>query len=435
MDNSNETITPGHPTAQQVRLALCLGWSISEVYGRIHKGAYFRKPRERLSGETPPRLSFSDREFTEAQRLWLTSRRITALTTALLKELGMGQGESEEMLPRPIRNLPRRVKSHIDDPHAVPRPTEQELYELFEDWSADFSITLNVYSGLLSLAFTFGASLADTYWYMRPARRFGRGKSPESWHELLIRQRLTEIIRRVRRLEPYLPPGVGPALRHSLWEWGIAQELERHRGQVRIAYPRLYRWRFMHWVRRIRANRMAKRWVGKVGEERFVVLKRGEEKGIYRNLKRQARVWSDLIHGSREPREYLLPSDWRQVRWMAFAASILTFGVALVLGVSLLLTILFRVFISLVVSLQPMAALPTELKDWLAVATTLATTVFVLTTQTGRVIRGMVNLYRSFHGWLVRRKIEQRTLVAWDGRVKSLFFICLEGLTYTWQRE
>ena len=434
MGNGNGTTTPEHLTAQQVRLALRLGWSISEVCGRIHKGAYFRKPQERLPGETLPRLSFSDRGFTEAQRLWLTSRCINALTTALLKELGVGQGGSEEMIPRPIRDLPQRIKSHIDDPHAVPLPAEQELYELFEDWSADFSVTLNVYSGLLNLAFTFGASLADTYWYMRPARRFGRGKSPESWHELLIRQRLTEIIRRARRLEPYLPPGVGAALRHSLWEWGVAQELERHQGRVRIAYPRLYRWRFIRWVREIRAHRMAKRWVGKVGEERFVALERDEEKGIYRNLRRQAKVWGDLIHGSREPRDYLLPSDWRQVRWMALAASALTFGAALIPGVFLLGTLL-RASISLVTKLQPIAALPTQLKDWLAVATTLATVVLVLTTQMGRVIRGLLNLYRSFHDWLVMRKIEQRTLVAWDGRVKPLFFICLEGLVFAWRRE
>lgn len=432
----NGAAAPEYLTPQQVRLALHLGWSISEVYGRIHKGVYLRKRDEQSLSEIPPRFSFSDRQFTVGQRLWLASHRINALAETLMKELGVEEGASaaEEMLSQPIRDLPDRIRRHIDDPHGVPLPTERELYQIFEDWSVDLSVRLSVHSGLLSLAFTFGGGLADTYWYMRPPRRFGRGKSPESWHELLVRQRLTEMIRRARRLEPYLPPEVGLLLRHSLWEWGIAQEMERHEGKLRIAHPWLYRWRAIHRVRERRAKKMARRWEGKVGEERFVTLERNEERDIYRNLRRQARIWSDLIHGSREPQDYLLPSDWRQVRGIA---GVMSGAVIVLLAVTgwYGVQFLFRVINYLLTTFSPRIAFPTELTDLLAITTTLATVALFLATQTVRIARRLIGLYRSLHQWLVKRKMEQRTLVGWDGKVKPLFFTCLESLIFAWRRE
>ena len=419
-------------SAQQVQTAIRFGWALAEVYGQIRKGLTLRMPRERSDETDVPRLSFSDRELSVGERLWLSAQRLIDLAEALkTDEDSKQQGEAA---PEFVTSLPDRIKQYIANPKQNPLPGIREVYTAFEEWSAQWWIRLGVESELLALTLTFGGGLADTYWHMRPPRRFGQDKSSDSWHELLVEPRMTEMVRRVRRLQPYLPPDLGLALRHSLREWGIALDLEQSASGARIAYPVLFRLRMFRWAHRGRTWLMRRRWKGKHGAERFAALTAEDEEKLVGNLRRQAKVWADLIHGARLPDEYLLPADWRAVSWIALVVVALG-SLALTAMGTLVLVLVFRLLLAVYVALSPQIAAPTEFSDQLTLVSTLAAAGLFVVTQAARAVRAVLAWHERVRRWLTARKIEQRTLVAWDGRPKGLLWISLEAWVYSWRRE
>ncbi len=418
-------------SAQRVQTAIRFGWTLAETLGQMRKGLSLRMPRQPGADADVPRLSFSDRDLTVGETLWLSAQRLIDLAGALKTD--EDDRRDGEDVPELVKSLPDRIRQHTANPKRNPLPDIRDVYEAFEDWSAKWWIRLGVDSELLALAFTFGGGLADTYWHMRPPRHFGQRKSHDSWHELLVEHRMTEMVRRARRLQPYLPSDVELALRHSLREWGIAMDLEQTASGVRIAYPILFRMRMFSWARRWRTWLMRRRWKDKHGAERFATLTAEDEEKLVGNLRRQAKVWADLIHGARLPSDYLLPSDWRMVSSTAFVVVALG-TLALIAVGAFALVIVFRLLLALYVALSPQIVVPTDFRDQLTLVSTLAAAGLFLVTQAARAARGSVAWYDRVRRWLVKRKVEQRTWVAWDGRPKGLLWIGLEAWVYSWRQ-
>ncbi|MFQ5614628.1 MAG: hypothetical protein ACE5H9_21105 [Anaerolineae bacterium] len=306
--------------------------------------------------------------------------------------------------------------------------SSQAVYERLESWSLMTLARMEAVSGTLAMAFTFGGDLADTFWGMRaPPRYQPQGKARDSWHTLLDRERVLRLIRRGRRLQPHLSTSVGLALRHSLWEWNLARELSYSEvtGSLSVVYPGLHRWRALSGLRWLRERL-------KRDHRPPETLPPAQEKALHDRLSRQAETWADLIHGTREPTEHLKPSDWRAVSWLAAGMSLVTTTVILALIV-IAVVLLIRLATLVYSRFAAQIALPTGFSEQWTLVTTLVAVALGLVTQAGRVLRGLASLYRRGRSWLVERKVEQRTLFSWDGRIKPFFFLILEGIIFHWR--
>lgn len=417
------------PTAENIQLAIRLGWSVAAVYGQIRtrKQLSLRAPDPRGSSEPLPRLSYSDRGFTVPERLWINARRILELSEILIGALpGVDQ---PQRIPDAVYRLPDRIRKYMADPHGVSLPDDESLYQVLQKWTLDIWIRFAAAPEPLALAFTLGGSLADTYWYMRSPERSHEGKSKESWHELLERQRLMDNLYRVRRLEEYLPPRVGLCLRHSLWEWGIARELERHDDKLHMAYPVLYRLRSLGPIGKWRASRMREHRK-REGVETFVTLSEQEEHDLHNHLKEQSHIWENLIHGTRRPRQYLRASDWQMIRILALGTCVLIV-VALVALLAYVVPGIIQFLDFLMRRSLIQIEFPTKLNKHLEYISALGTVLLFVATQIVRSFRDLARLYRAIREWFFERKLEQRTLVSWNRETKSFLVVCLEGVLFS----
>ncbi len=296
-----------------------------------------------------------------------------------------------------------------------------EVYANLNPWGRQCWAQLDTEAPVLAEAATLGASLADTFWHMRPPFGDRQTRRKETWRYLLTSQRLFATIRRVRRVEPYLPAHVGPMLRHGLWEWSIAGELTRSSsGELEIAHPFLYRLRSLGWAR-TRRHRLMK------GISRgFPELTEEEEKDLWKRLLNQMIVWEHLVFN--RPLSHLMrPSDWRHVRWVSLA---LYGGIVLLItiGGGVLVARLLWFFNQLLGYLLPSLAAPTEFQDQLTLATTIVAVLAFLATQFRRGLGRLRHLYDSIHGWVMMCKLEQRGLRTWNGQTKPLRWIWLQRL-------
>ena len=300
-------------------------------------------------------------------------------------------------------------------------PKVEAVYNDLNQWSRMVWATLDAENPLLAEAATLGARLADTFWQWR----FPAGEQPTSskqtWQHLLKPKRMTAIIRQVRQVETHLPAHVGPMLRHSLWEWGIAGELTRSSsGQLRIAHPFLHRLRSLRWARTLRRRRK------KAASREPPELTLEEERFLWKRLRHQMVAWEHLVFN--RPLAHLLrPSDWRQVRWLSlglYAGAILLFtaGGGLLVGGLVWLVSRFLGYV------LPFLAAPTEFKDQVTLATTIVAVLAFLFAQMRQGLVRLRHLYDGIYHWVMMRKLQQRGLRAWDGRTKPLRWIWLQHL-------
>lgn len=406
--------------ARQVQQALSLGWMLAEILGRWRQG--IRPPRKTKAHD---RLSFSSHEVLPGDALSMAIQRALILARSLDLEVP-SPGDKAEVT---IASLPDVVDAYMSDPQTHPLPGVGVVRELLEDWSRAVWIALAARSQDLATAFSLGGSLADTYWYMWPPGRAAKRqvRVKETWQDLLSRQRLGQLMSRLRTIEESLPPNVVAALIHSLDRWGIAAELERGRdGRLRVSYGLLFALRRFSWARELRYRLKLRKFGSFSGM--VVTLSADEEQALYESLARQAGVWGDLVRGDRQPENYLRPSDWEWINWMSritYTAAILLGGVLGVSTMSVLLPLLSR--LSLGVSTATTRALPQfaekeaiflpldpkELSAWFSVIATLSTFVVFVGGVVVRFFRTLVDFYDRVRSWFARRRIQTRTTITW----------------------
>jgi hypothetical protein len=405
-----------------VWLALRLGWTLAEVYGRLGENP----PPDTPSSST--RLFLSDLNPSPNERLWAATQRLIYLVHRLFpprstsgKDEGEQEVEAEELrpglveYPKCLDDLLQRLEQRMPGRGKLPRASA--LYDELNQWSRQVWAILDSEDPLLAEATTLGGRLADTFWQWRFPVKGQSAPAKQAWPHLLKRQRMTAIIRQVRLVETHLPAHVGSMLRHSLSEWSIAGELTRSSsGELEVAYPRLYRWRSLGWARARRRRRM------KARREPPLQLRLKEGQALWRQLRNQIGDWERLVFG-RPLARLLRPSDWRQVRWHAIvlyagAVFLITAGIA---G-------LIWLVIRLLGYLFPFLAAPTEFKEQLTLASTLVAVLGFLATQFRRGLVGLRHLYDSIYTWVMMRKLEHRSLRLWNGETKPLRWVWLRLL-------
>jgi hypothetical protein len=262
-----------------------------------------------------------------------------------------------------------------------------------------------------------GASLADTFWYMRQvpepsaeqmaaqtrAQRI-RAQQPtgssgeQAWRRLLSDRRLK--VERVwwKGLAEALPDYIPDVLAHHLRYWQIGRELAYdEQGKLyRLPWRRRQRW---PWARDARQTSPA--------------LLPEDENAIQRALRRQVRYWQDMLFGWRRPDQYLWPRDQVLITVLRSLGLLLVFALV---GVALgLLAYGWWRVLELVVGPALGDLLSSgELDDRLKLLSALAgwlTTVLMIVRS---VLGWMPKVYRCLDRNLTARLAARRTLVAWD---------------------
>jgi hypothetical protein len=433
----------------RVKLALRLGWTIAEVYGRLLQNPLPPTP------STTTRLFVSKRNPDPYERLWAATQRLAVLCEALFEPSKPAAQEPEQdsaarggaspkkdddkasakaeadrrpaqiEYPACMDELARCLEQRLASGRAK-LPHAQALYGELDQWSRKVWVTLDAEDPLLSEALTLGARLADTFWqWPYPGSGPAQPLPEQTWRYLLKPERLNRLIRQVRRVEAYLPEHVGPMLRHSLWEWEIGgQPVHASAGQLAIAYPGLYRWRSLGWARTRRQRQT------KANPRLFPQLTPEEEKKllapVWRRLHKQMETWESLVF-DRSVSYLLRPSDWRGVRWLTFGLYALLV-ILIVAGIAVSFLYMARIGGQILIDLFPFLAEPKEFKDQLALVTTLGAVLAFLATQFWRGLRWLQGLYAWAYQWVMMRKLEQRSLYPWNGGQKRFISVCLQRL-------
>jgi hypothetical protein len=399
------------PLRYRVGVALQFGWTLAEVYGRLEDDP---PPR------TPPastRLFLSDLNPSPDERLWLAARRLAYLACQLLPAQHLHlEGALPGVVQEIIESAERRI---LTGRGKLPRP--EAVYDDLNQWSRDVWATLDAENPLLSAAATLGAGLADTYWQWHVPTEGHAVPAKQRWQHLLHPQRLIATIRQVREVETYLPAHVGPMMRHSLWEWGIAGELKRTpAGDLTVGNSWLYNLRSLGVMRAWRRRR-SQSW-----RKTPVEINPAEEMKLRRRLLNQVLVWEHLVF-NRPLVRLLTPSDWRLVRWVSFLLYVA--AIVLIATVAGYLLGGFVQFIGTVLGhIWPLPTAPVELKDQLALASALVAVVAFLATQFRRGLSPLRHLYDNVRVWVTMRKMEQCGLRAWNGHTKPVILIWLQRL-------
>jgi hypothetical protein len=237
-----------------------------------------------------------------------------------------------------------------------------------DDWSRQVWTTLSTEDEKMGRGFTYGGSLSDTYWY---ADVLG----PDHFDELLRPQRLEYIAARFDSIAEYLPEDVAPVLHYTLYKF-------RNQGQL------------------ARLDAEGKRHV----------LKR---------LEAQAKVWHDLLFGSRSADSYLLAPDRR---WLTLGALGITLVLVLAIVLGVWLFALTMASAGRVVTAQ-MTGLPQEIglaqsafigdvldwQKWSTLLATLSSIVVLLAGLVSSVSGWILNIYRRLKEWLKLQFIYYRT--------------------------
>lgn len=412
--------------------ALRLGWILSELLGRIRKGA--RPPAQQPDDpDYAPRLTVGEGTTRRSRTgLLFAAHRLLALSVAL--DVRCDDAPSLQALVDGSPPALERWLNGEQDRFLTPA----QLRDVLEAWSLRVWAQLNARSEAAGLAFTLGTSLADTYWYLRkPAQRPQSCPRQEDWRELLLVYRLDVDRKRLETLRPHLPEYVVTILQLHLNQWSIGSELYRNADGRLTRLPRLLRvshpigiltWSVKSdtWWQRSRRFRLTHP-LGYLRvfrrPNRSPELTAEEEIQLQDNLARQADIWSSLIFGMRTPTSYLESRDRLWIR-------LLTWG-----GVLLALLGLGLVFRWLYVLLSPMLAVglspltpqiesvvtaflraPADgVADWVAVAVQLIPILSGLIALLIGTYRWTLRFYSGWNdrltSWFVVRR---RTLVPWD---------------------
>lgn len=289
--------------------ALRLGWLMGEINGLLRHGAIRHQSVEaRLRpGDSSPRLTVSDRDWNQNRSHLLRAdlHLFHKLALALDVWPDASQSEVPALLHEYDQLLWQRRRRDV--------PDEVRLYRAFEGWSVAAHGTLLARNEAAARAFIYGASMVDTYWFMRPppARGDDKRRPQERWVRLLQPDRLKAQSTRVGELERDLEPYLAAALKYSLRQWGVADKLEQTQSGKNEQVPP------------------------------------GREKRLMANLEKQTYIWRDLILGIRSPESYLRGYDRWLIPLLQLGSFLLLLGliVGIVYGtiwfVSLTLTQLF----------------------------------------------------------------------------------------------
>lgn len=246
---------PSPPTGSNRMLAAVrLGWLTVEAFGRLRRYARSGRKPDKDRGDATRRFDFSDRTLDQHGALFLA-----------IDQLKRTAGKLDPALPAP------------------PFPTHDELEKMLDggldlnvlqgrldDWSTQVWVAFSTEDELLGRGFTYGGSLADTYWHTDVL-------GPDGFGELLRSRRLEYIAARFDSIADYLPPYTGQVLHHTLYQWRIHQQLQK--------------------------------------------LDAAGKKQKMRRLESQAKVWHDLLFGSRSADSYLTAMDSRLIAWGAMGAT------------------------------------------------------------------------------------------------------------------
>lgn len=336
----------------QVLLAVRLGWLTVESFARLRRYAHSGFPLTAAPGNASRRFGFSDRSLTEQEELFFAVDQLHRTAARLNGSLPPCPLPAQEQLAQLLAGHPE-----LDSCQGA-----------LDEWSRQVWTTLSTEDEKVGRGFTYGGSLADTYWYTDVL-------GPDGLAELLRPQRLEYLAARFDSIADYLPPDIAPVLHHTLYKF-------RDRGQ---------------------ATRL-----DSAGRQQL--LKR---------LESQAKVWHDLLFGSRSADSYLLAPDYR---WLTLAALGITliFVLAAVVGVWFFALTMSNAGRTLTAE---MTGLPREIgsaqspfigdmldwQKWSTLLATLSSIVVLLAGLIGNVSGWILNIYRRLKGWLKLQFITYRT--------------------------
>jgi hypothetical protein len=338
----------------RVLLAARLGWLTVEVFGRLrHYVASSRRP-EKHQGDATRRFDFSNRALCAHSALCLAMDQLHLVAARL----------------------------EPDQP-AVPLPSPGELEAVdldtlqgaLDDWSTEVWVALSAENDLIGRAFTYGGSLADTYWHTAVL-------GPHGFAELLRPQRLEYIAHRFDGIAGYLPPYTARVLHHTLYRW---------RGSF----------------------------------EYLKDLDSNGKRQVLRRLESQAGVWHYLLFGGRSAESYLTAQDRRSVSWLTAGVTALFVLAAMILVwlVVLALSSTGRTETASMIGFpkplsEAQTAIVSDLLDWQKWSALLATVSSVALLFTGLVARlsgWMIGFHNLAKEWLTLRRIYRRTYRDWRG--------------------
>ncbi|GIK36254.1 MAG: hypothetical protein BroJett011_00870 [Chloroflexota bacterium] len=346
-------------SANQVLLAVRLGWLTVESFGRLRRYARSGYPLTGAPGDANRRFGFSDRSLTEQEELFFAVDQLHRTAARLKADLPPCPLPAQDKLAQLLAGQPELNAG---------QPELNACQGALDDWSRQVWTTLSTEDEKVGRGFTYGGSLADTYWHADILE-------PDHLAELLRPQRLEYLAARFDSIAEYLPPDVAPVLHYTLHKF-------RDQGQLA----------------RLDAE----------GKRR-----------AFNRLESQAKVWHDLLFGSRSADSYLLTPDRR---WLTLGA----LGITLVLVLAAMLGVWsFALTMSnagRVVTAQ-MTGLPQEIgpaqsaiigdvldwQKWSTLLATLSSIVVLLAGLVSNVSGWILAVYRRLKEWLKLQFITYRT--------------------------
>ena len=338
--------------SDRVLLAVRLGWLTVEVFARLRHYIQSIHRSGVYAGNVSKRFDFSSGALSEYSTLLLAMGQLNRTVTRL--DLGLPD------VPIPARDEIERVDLNT-------------LQATLDDWSTEVWVALSTEGDIIGRGFTYGGSLADTYWH---AAVLG----PRGFGELLHPHRLEYLAQRFDGIADHLPPYAARVLYHTLHQW-------------RGAY------------------------------EHLRTLDLDGKKQVLKRLESQAGVWHYLLFGGRSAEGYLTAEDRRLVTWSAVGITTV-FVVAAMILVWLAVMALSSAGRTATAALlgapeqlsATQAAIVSDLLDWQKWSTMLATISSLVVLIAGLVTRlsgWVVVLHNRVEDWLTLRRIYHRTYRDW----------------------
>lgn len=316
--------------------------------------------------ENLPRLTISDRSWKDSPSRLLLADLSSIKQLSLNMELWLIPGiqtPDEQLFPDLVDNL----LVSLNQNNRPNLPGKADFFRALEDWSRYVYSELLTRGDMNAKAFSYAASIADTYWYMSPPEggsddRFAR----ETWRKLLDPHRLREESTRVAQLAEFLDPYVAASLQYSLERWGIADILQKEGKNLSLS----------------------------------------REKEVVNALEKQAFIWRELILGLNNPTDYL-PLKSRRWTWfwhrvtVLFSLILFVFLLATaVFGLSQIFILLFPFFQSFIqLFVDPAAPQLDDLITFVSIFVSVLSVVWI-------VVRWSALQFYQYHRWL-RRSILQ----------------------------
>jgi hypothetical protein len=250
----------------------------------------------------------------------------------------------------------------------VSKPDLDACQGQLDDWSREVWISLSTEDEMIGRGFTYGGSLADTHWHSDVLGSDGFG-------ELLRPQRLEYLAARFDSIAAHLPQDTARVLHDTLYKF-------RDNGQI-------------------------------------AQLDAAGKRQALKRLESQAKIWHDLLFGSRSADSYLLAPDRR---WISLGAAGMTlaFVLAAMVGVWLIALTMSSVGRTLTAE---MAGLPQEINEaqfaflgnlldwqkWSTLLATLSSMVVLVSGLVSNLSGWIIWLYRRIKEWLRLQFIYRRT--------------------------